>query len=84
VCAAIVCTEAGNARILELVRVLRDRYPGVKRALLFGDQLESIDHEVSRGVDAVLRTPWRIRALARAIGIDSADSTAAMLPQADD
>jgi hypothetical protein len=31
----------------------------------------------------VLRTPWRIRALARAIGIDSADSTAAMLPQGD-
>jgi hypothetical protein len=84
VCAAIVCSEAGNARILELVRVLRDRYPGVKRTLLFGEQLESIDHEVSRGVDAVLRTPWRIRALARAIGIDSADSTAAMLPQGDD
>jgi hypothetical protein len=84
VCAAIVCSEAGNARIVELVRVLRHRYPGVRRALLFGEQLESIDHEVSRGVDAVLRTPWRIRALARAVGIDSADSTAAMLPQSDD
>lgn len=84
VCAAIVCSEAGNARILELVRLLRARHPAIKRALLFGEQLESIDHEVSRGVDAVLRTPWRIRALARAIGIQSADSTAAMLPQGDD
>lgn len=84
VCAAIVCSEAGNVRILALLRVLRERYPAVKRALLFGEQLESVDKEVSRGVDAVLRTPWRIRALARAIGIDSADSTAAMLPQSDD
>ena len=82
VCAVVV--YAGVAQIGDLVTHLRDRHPAMRRVLLFGDQLESIDHDVSRGVDAVPRTPWRIRALARAIGIESADSTAAMLPARDD
>jgi PilZ domain-containing protein len=80
VCAVVIGSEAP---IGELVTLLRDQHPVVKRVLLFGEQLESIDHEISRRVDAVLRTPWRIRALARAIGIESADSTAAMLPQSE-
>lgn len=82
VCAVVVYAE--TVQIGELVTHLRDQHPAMRRVLLFGEQLESIDHEVSRGVDAVLRTPWRIRALARAIGIESADSTAAMLPASDD
>jgi PilZ domain len=82
VCAVVA--YAGTAQIGELVAHLRDQHPAMRRVLLFGEQLESIDHDVSRGVDAVLRTPWRIRALARAIGIESADSTAAMLPASDD
>ena len=82
VCAVVV--YAGAEQIGELVTHLRDQHPAMRRVLLFGEQLESLDHDVSRGVDAVLRTPWRIRALARAIGIESADSTAAMLPASDD
>jgi hypothetical protein len=66
----------------EVVQHFADDHPGVRRILLFGEQLESVDHGVS--IDAVLRTPWRIRALARALGIDATDSTMAMLPASDD
>jgi hypothetical protein len=80
ICAVVI---GSAAPIADLVALLRAQHPVVKRVLLFGEQLESIDHDISRAVDAVLRTPWRIRALAKAIGIESADSTAAMLPQSE-
>lgn len=79
-----VVAYAGTAQIGGLVTSLCDQHPAMRRVLLFGEQLQSIDHDLSRRVDAVLRTPWRIRALARAIGIEGADSTAAMLPATDE
>jgi len=58
-----------------------DHAPAMRRVLLFGDQLRSVDHALSSRVSAVLRTPWRIRALARALAIDTNDSSMALLPE---
>src|SRR5262249_19530871 len=49
--------------------------------LLCGGQLHTSEHEMSSRVSAVLRTPWRIRALARALAIDTNDSSMALLPE---
>jgi hypothetical protein len=84
-CAAVVVASgAAPEAIGELFDRLQHQHPRVKRVVLFGEQLEPVPKDVSRRVDAVLRTPWRIRALARAIGVDAADSTLAMLPTAHD
>jgi hypothetical protein len=76
-CDAIVI---GGDAAGELLAHLADAAPDVRRVLLFGGQLESIDHAAASRVDAVLRTPWRIRALARAIGVDSPDTSMVLLP----
>ncbi len=78
--ALIVAAALGNDAVRDVLAAAREKRPELRYVLVFGEQLESLDHAVSRDVDAVLRTPWRIRALAKAIGVESADSTSAMLP----
>jgi hypothetical protein len=76
--AVIIGTTLGE-RASELVVYFGDHHPHVRRILLFGDQLGAVDRAISNRVDAVLRTPWRIRALSRALGMDLADSSIALL-----
>lgn len=56
-------------------------YPNVRRVVMFGEQLGALDRTASRLVDAVLRTPPRIRPLSRALGIDAADRSSVMKPE---
>lgn len=81
--ALVVAAGLGSDAVRDVLAQARETRPELRYVLVFGEQLESLDHDVSRDVDAVLRTPWRIRALARAIGVESADSTSAMLPSTD-
>ncbi|NVB79108.1 MAG: PilZ domain-containing protein [Kofleriaceae bacterium] len=43
----------------------------LRRVILFGDQIEKVEHPAARRVDAVLRTPWRFKGLARALDVPS-------------
>jgi len=78
-CEAIIIDNelADSAELLRHVAVDR---PKVRRIVLFGEQLQSIQHPAANLVDAVLRRPVRIRALARALGVPLNDSSIAMLP----
>jgi len=79
-CEAVVVASSAGAEVMTgLLDHLAQYHPRLRRVLLFGDQLASLDHAAARRVDAVLRTPWRIRALARAVGIESADNTLGLL-----
>jgi len=64
----------------DLLTHVIEHAPAMRRVLLFDGALRSIDHELSNRVSAVLRTPWRIRTLARALAIDTNDSSMALLP----
>ncbi len=79
-CDAVV-VAAGADNLGPLLRWLVEHHPRVRRVLLHGEQLASIDHEASSRIEAVLRTPWRIRALARGLGIALPDASIALLPQ---
>jgi len=48
---------------------LESKHAGLRRVILFGEQLDKIDHPATNRVDAVLRTPWRFKGLARALGL---------------
>jgi hypothetical protein len=48
---------------------LEAKHPGVRRVILFGDQIDKIEHPAANRVDAVLRTPWRFKGLARALDL---------------
>lgn len=52
---------------------LEQTRPEVRRVILFGEQIDKIDHPAANRVDAVLRTPWRFRGLARALDLPSED-----------
>lgn len=78
--AIVIVREADPDPLDQLLKHFAEQHPQLRRVLVFGDQLESLDHEASRRVDAVLRTPLRIRALARALGIRETDSSIGMLP----
>lgn len=56
-----------------LLEQLEKQHPTVRRVLLFGETLEKIAHPAARRVDAVLRTPWRFKGLARALDLRSED-----------
>lgn len=43
----------------------------LRRVILFADQIDKIEHPAARRVDAVLRTPWRFKGLARALDLPS-------------
>lgn len=77
--AVVIASDMDREPLGELLKHLAERHPQLRRLLLFGDQLESVDRVAASRVDAVLRTPLRIRALARALGIRETDSSLAML-----
>jgi PilZ domain len=77
--AVIVASDALGESLGALLEHLAEHHPTIRRLLLFGDQLKSVDHASSSRVDAVLRTPLRIRALARALGVGATDSSVGLL-----
>ena len=67
---AIVAGSFGEA----LGPVLQDlEAKQLRRVILFGDHIEKIQHAAASRVDAVLRTPWRFKGLARALELPSED-----------
>ncbi len=81
--AVVISNDAGSAAVTELLTYFAEQHPELRRLLLFGEQLHSLDHAASSRVTAVLRTPLRIRALARALGMYDTDPSVAMLPMND-
>jgi hypothetical protein len=76
---AVIIDATLGDRVVDLVAHFADAHPQLRRVVLFGEQLGTVDSRIARRVDAVLRAPWRIRALSRAIGIDVTDSSIALL-----
>lgn len=68
----IVAGSFGDA-LGPLLQHLEQNRPDVRRVILFDDQIEKIDHPAANRVDAVLRTPWRFKGLARALDLPSED-----------
>ena len=66
--AVIVAGSFGEA-LGPLLHQLEQTRPDVRRVILFGEQIEKIDHPAASRVDAVLRTPWHFKGLARALDL---------------
>jgi hypothetical protein len=56
-----------------VLQQLEEQHPDVRRVILFGDRVDSIEHPAARRVDAILRTPWRFKGLARALDLPAED-----------
>lgn len=83
-CEAIILeSDTVGAALGPALLQLAQQHPKVRRIVLFADKIEALDRASSGAVDAVLRRPVRIRALARALGIRDTDSSVALLPQTD-
>jgi len=76
--AAVLVSDLGSVPLAEVLEHLAEQHADVRRLVLFGEQLSSLDHASSSRVHAVLRTPLRIRALARALGLNLTDSSQSM------
>lgn len=48
---------------------LEDNQPALKRVVLYGDQILKSEHPAVGRVHAVLRTPWHVKGLTRALGV---------------
>lgn len=78
-CVGIVLgSDASDAT--DVLAFVAGSFPAVRRIVMFSQQLGALDRTASKLVDAVLRTPLRIRPLARALGID-ADRSSMMRPE---
>ena len=77
--AILIGSSLPDAELRALLDQLVAEHPKMRRVLVFGEQIVPIDHAISSRIDAVLRTPWRQRPLGRALGIDSNDSSLALL-----
>lgn len=82
--AAVLASDLDPMQIASILQHLAEQHPDIRRLVLFGDQLSSLEKAASSRVQAVLRTPLRIRALARALGINLTDSSQAMVALVDD
>lgn len=51
---------------------LEQDHPAVRRVLVCGIHVGKLDHASSARIHAVLRTPWHLRGLARAVALDGA------------
>lgn len=52
-----------------MLQQLETEHADLRRVILHGEQLDKIEHPAAARVDAVLRTPWRFKGLARALDI---------------
>jgi len=65
---AIISGSFGD-EVGPLLHQLEQAHAGVRRVLLHGEQIAKIDHPSAGRVDAVLRTPWHFKGLARALDV---------------
>jgi len=65
---AVISSRLGD-EVGPLLQQLEQAHPGVRRVLLHGEQIAKIDHPAAGRVDAVLRTPWHFKGLARALDV---------------
>ncbi|HTL35519.1 MAG TPA: PilZ domain-containing protein [Kofleriaceae bacterium] len=77
--AAVLASDMDPIQIGSVLEHLAEQHSNIRRLVLFGDQLSSLEKAASSRVQAVLRTPLRIRALARALGVNLTDSSQAMV-----
>jgi hypothetical protein len=68
---AVILAGSFGEALGPLLEHLEHTRPDVRRVILFGDQIEKIDHPAASRVDAVLRTPWHFKGLARALDLPS-------------
>lgn len=72
----VVAGSLGEAIGVALEHV-ETQHAELRRVILFGDQIQKIEHPAASRVHAVLRTPWHFKGLARALELppDSVVST---------
>lgn len=66
---AVIVAGSFGEGLGPLLHQLEQTRPDVRRVILFGEQIEKIDHPAASRVDAVLRTPWHFKGLARALDL---------------
>jgi hypothetical protein len=81
--AAVLASDLDPAHIAAMLQHLAEEHPEVRRLVLFGEKMSSLEKTASSRVQAVLRTPLRIRALARALGVNLTDNSIAMVALVD-
>jgi hypothetical protein len=64
-----VIVSAELADHAAIVQFLAQHHAQLRRVIIFGDQVRSLEHPTSGLVQAILRTPWHLRGLARALDI---------------
>lgn len=64
----VVSSSFGEA-LGPVLQELEAAHADLRRVILHGEQLDKIEHPAAARVDAVLRTPWRFKGLARALDI---------------
>lgn len=74
-CGAILGGDLDPRTRADLLAHIEERHPDLRRVLVFGDRVESMEHACSARVHAVLRTPWQLRGLARSLGLGATSST---------
>lgn len=67
--AVIVAGDLDGDVRTDVLRHLEAHHPQLRCVLLFGARLDRVDHASAGRVHAVLRTPWRLRGLARALDL---------------
>ncbi|MDQ3339715.1 MAG: PilZ domain-containing protein [Myxococcota bacterium] len=76
----VVAGSFGDA-VGAALEYVETHHADLRRVLLFGDQIQKIEHPAASRVHAVLRTPWHFKGLARALELapDSVVTTYAQL-----
>lgn len=69
----IVVSGSFGEAVGPVLELCETTYSQLRRVLLFDDQIAKLEHSAARRVDAVLRTPWRFKGLARALDLRSED-----------
>lgn len=64
---AVVLAGSFGEQAGSVLQELEERFPQLRRVLLFGEKIEPIAHPAAARVHAVLRTPWHFKGLARAL-----------------
>jgi hypothetical protein len=72
-CIGVIVAGSFGEPLGPVLQSLEEARADLRRVILFGDQIDKLEHPATRRVDAVLRTPWRFKGLARALDLPSED-----------
>jgi hypothetical protein len=72
-CIGVIVAGSFGEPLGPVLQSLEAARADLRRVILFGDQIDKLEHPAARRVDAVLRTPWRFKGLARALDLPSED-----------